>query len=195
MNNLCMCLWLQQFEWGVEAAGLRAVRADKAENTGEWSNEAGVGRSSQETRDSWPHVATGALKHRHTYILIFVLTIITSFGLYSQSTTKSHCLGFVSIKIPKCFFAARLDYIIIYYLHFMSVFVLFFPSSAPASQIPLMPPSRSSYCWERSSSWRHTITRSVNTEGLSPTVICICVMLVAKLLFILSLSLKQLNII
>lgn len=50
MNNLCVCL--QQFERGVEAAELRAFGAVKAEYTGEWSNEAGSGRSSQEARDS-----------------------------------------------------------------------------------------------------------------------------------------------
>lgn len=53
---------------------------------------------------------------------------------------------------------------------------LFFPfTSAQASRIPTVQTSRSSYCWRKSSSWRHTITRLVQREPCEVIAHCTAV--------------------
>lgn len=131
MINLCMCLCLQQFDWGVEAAELRDVRADQAEYAGEWSIKAGGGGSSQEARDSGPHVATGALMHAkhftvHTHI--YWSFSWQWLGVWTNSTTslrqkknvwdhfQSRFLNFVDYA-AKC-------HVFMCCLHFITIFGL-----------------------------------------------------------------------
>lgn len=74
--SVYMCLCLQQFKWRIKAAELWDVRAAEAECEGEWSNEARGGRSSQEARDSWPHVATSTLRHKPQIYRTYAFKII-----------------------------------------------------------------------------------------------------------------------
>lgn len=90
-NRLCMCVCLQQLEWGVKSAELRAVRAVEIECTGEWSYEAGGWRASQKARDGWPHVATGELKvlvdDLHE-LLLHISSLHTNWGQHGRTPSS-----------------------------------------------------------------------------------------------------------
>lgn len=57
-----------------------------------------------------------------------------------------------------------LDFFLPSFLFLFTETLFFWFASAPASQIPPVPTSRSSYSWRRNSSWRRTITRPVQRE-------------------------------